>query len=493
MSFLKITEDLLNQTLTENGDLAYSSTLSPCLDYFALVGGKREHVSECAPLFAKAFFEDKNTALKLLFYTRDIRKGLGERRIFRFLLNSLALSYPDVVTKLVPYVAEYGRYDDLLALLYTPCEDVVIDLIQDQLEKDLDNKKNGKSISLLAKWLPSINTSNAEARQMAKYIATRLNLSNADYRKTLSYLRKDMIVENNLREKSYDFDYAKVPSVAMNKYHEAFIRNDGERFEKYIADVSTGEKEMNVDVLDIVNFIKQIKATLYGVKDYSDYFEVTWKKILEDSSINKRTLVVRDGSGSMTIGNALNIADAMCLLTACRLEGEFHDKFITFSSKPELVDLSKQESIKDKVAYLQTFDDCSNTNIQKVYDLILNVYKSKDFKEEDAIEQILIVSDMQFDYCRDNNDNKVLMSTFEYFKSEFAKLGHKMPEIIYWNVDARQTNVPVTQNEFGVKLISGSSKNVIDLVTKTPSLNPLDFMNKVLANYSFIDDLFSKE
>ena len=106
MSFLKITEDLLNQTLTENGDLAYSSTLSPCLDYFALVGGKREHVSECAPLFAKAFFEDKNTALKLLFYTRDIRKGLGERRIFRFLLNSLALSYPDVVTKLVTYVAE---------------------------------------------------------------------------------------------------------------------------------------------------------------------------------------------------------------------------------------------------------------------------------------------------------------------------------------------------------------------------------------------------
>lgn len=492
MSFLKITEELLNETLTENGDKAYNSTLSPCLDYFALVGGKREYVTECAPLFARAFFEDKNTALKLLFYTRDIKKGLGERRIFRFLINGLALSYPEVVNKLVPYIAEYGRYDDLLALLYTPSEDAVIDLIQGQLDQDLENKKAGKSISLLAKWLPSINTSNDDARAMAKHIATRLNMSNADYRKTLSYLRKGMIIENNLREKSYDFDYAKVPSVAMNKYRQAFSTNDADRYFEYLKDVADGKKDMKVDVLDVVTFIRQIKR-IYETPDNVEYYEITWDKIVGESKINKRTLVVRDGSGSMTLNDALSIADAMCLLTAQRLEGEFHDKFITFSSKPELVNLSKSTSIIDRVHYLESFDDCSNTDIQKVYDLILNVYKSPKFKKEDAIEQLLIISDMQFDYCRVEKDNQKLMSTFEYFDSEFKKLGYQRPEIVYWNVEARRNNVPVTQNELGVKLVSGSSKNIIDMVTNNDSIDPLDFMNKVLVTYKFIDELFPKE
>lgn len=494
MSFLKITEELLNETLTENGDKTYNSTLSPCLDYFSLVGGKRYYVSECAPLFARAFFEDRNTALKLLLYTRDIKKGLGERRIFRFLINGLALSYPDIATKLVPYIVEYGRYDDLLALLYTPAEDAVIDLIQDQLEKDLENKKTGKPISLLAKWLPSINTSNSDARMMAKHIATRLNLSNADYRKTLSYLRKDTIIENNLREKSYDFDYAKVPSVALNKYRQAFSRNDEERFNQYLEDVAEGKKDMKVDVLDVVNFIRQIKKLMQdGATENRDYFEITWNKIVGESKINKRTLVVRDGSGSMTLNDALSIADAMCLLTAQRLEGEFHDKFITFSSKPELVNLSKSTSIIDRVHYLESFDDCSNTDIQKVYDLILGVYKSPNFKKEDAIEQLLIVSDMQFDMCHTRANNKQLMSTFEYFDAEFMKLGYQRPEIVYWNVESRQNNVPVTQNELGVKLISGSSKNIIDMVTNNASIDPLDFMNKILLTYSFIDELFPKE
>ena len=492
MSFLKITEELLNETLTENGDKAYNSTLSPCLDYFALVGGKREYVAECAPLFARAFFEDKNTALKLLFYTRDIRKGLGERRIFRFLINGLSLSYPDVVNKLVPYIAEYGRYDDLLALLYTPSEDAVIDLIQDQLEKDLINKKAGKSISLLAKWLPSINTSNDDARAMARHIATRLNMSNADYRKTLSYLRKGIILENDLREKSYEFDYAKVPSIAMNKYRQAFARNDADRYIHYLADVADGKKDMKVDVLDVVTFIRQVKRT-YETPENVEYFEITWDKIVGDSKINKRTLVVRDGSGSMTINDALSIADAMALLTAERLEGEFHDKFITFSSKPELVDLSKSALIRDRVKYLESFDDWSNTDIQKVYDLILNVYKSPKFKKEDALEQLLIISDMQFDSCREDSGNAELMSTFEYFDNEFKKIGYKRPEIVYWNVQARQNNVPVTQNELGVKLVSGSSKNIIDMVTNNDAIDPLDFMNKILVTYKFIDELFPKE
>ena len=495
MGFVEITEELLNKTMTENGDLAFKSTLSPCLDYFALAGGKRSFVAECASLFVKAFMEDKATALKLLFYTRDIKKGLGERRIFRFLFNGLCVAYPDLAKPLIKYIPEYGRYDDLLCTLETPAELVTLELIEKQLEEDVKNKKEGKPISLLAKWLPSINTSNADARAFALYLCDRLNISKAEYRKTLSFLRKGLIIENNLREKDYTFDYAHVPSMAMKKYTNAFRENDLDRYVEYLSAVKNGEAKMNVAVLDLVGFLVKLRKEMERHQEIDEeYFETAWKEVIRQAGkINKRVLVVRDGSGSMTWGSSnncipLDIADAMSLYTADRLTGEFHGKFITFSSSPELVDLSNLTTFKDKFLKLRSYDDCSNTDIQKVYELILNVYKSPKFKDEDALDQILIISDMQFDQCTYGENDK-LISTFEYFKGEFAKLNHKMPEIVFWNVESRNINVPVSQHETGVKLISGSSKNVVDLVVENSSLDPIEFMNKVLKRYDFIDEI----
>ena len=495
MAFIDITKELLNETLTENGDKAYLSTLSPCLDFFGLVGGKRNHLNEAVALFAKAFMDDRLTALKLLFYTRDIHEGLGERRIFRFLFNGIAVSYPNIAKELIKYIPEYGRYDDLLCALETPIEDYVVEYISNQLEEDMANKKEGKSISLLSKWLPSINTSSDEARYFANYIANKLNMTKADYRKMLSYLRKDLIIENNLREKDYTFDYSKVPSVALNKYIDAFDRNDKERFDKYIEDIKQGSTTMNVAKLDVVNFIKQVKKNLNNNEVNKDYYITTWDELVKEGELDSRTIVVRDGSGSMTWSNFSNtlpidIADALTLLTSSRLTGEFSHKFITFSSKPQLVDLSYCRNIFDMCNKLSEFDDYTNTNIQKVYDLILKVYKSPNFKKEDALSQILIISDMEFDALISDKKN---MSTFEHFKDEFEKIGYDMPEVVFWNVESCGDKLPVTQHETGVKLVSGSNKNVIDLVVNNKSIDPLDFMYKVLKKYDFIDKLDFKE
>ena len=495
MSFVDISKELLNKTLTENGDVAFKSSLSPCLDYFSLVGGKRNFPYDVFNLFLKAYYEDRNTALKLLFYTRDIKEGLGERRIFRLLFNSLCVSYPNIAKELVQFIPIYGRFDDLLCVLKTPVEDIAIELITKQLEEDLINKKLGKPISLLAKWLPSINTSNAEAREYALYLADKLNLSKADYRKTLSYLRDGLIIENNLRLSQYDFDYSSVPSLAFNKYHKAFERNDTFRFNQFIGKVSHGEEKMHVDVLDVTKYVREIKRDIISNTCKSnEYYEAAWKELTKDASINKRTIVVRDGSASMTwifnsSTSSLDIADAMTLLTAERLEGEFHNRFITFSEHPEFVDLSNVDGIVDKLKILQTHDDCSNTNIEKVYKLILDVYKHPDFKKEDMLEQILIISDMEFDVLSTDKD----ISTFEYFKKEFESLDCPLPEIIFWNVMARSNHLPVTKNEEGVKIISGDSKNVIDIVMMNESLNPLEFMYRVLEKYHFIDDIKFEE
>ena len=493
MGFLDIGKDILNVTETENGDKAFKSTGNECLDFFYMVGGKRYDVGTALKLFFKAYLSDPVTALKLLLFIRDIKGGLGERNLFRNIFYNLAKYEPKKARIILAYVAKYGRYDDLFCVIGTPLEEEMIGSIEKQLKEDIENKKAGKPISLLAKWLPSINTSNDETRQLALYLCEKLHMSKMEYRKTLSFLRKGLIIENNLREKDYSFDYSSVPSAAMNNYRKAFQRNDGERFGAYIESVSKGESEMNVGVLDIVNFVKRADKAMENSEN-SDYYEATWKKLVEESSFSSRTIVVRDGSGSMYwsgIGTQepINIANALTLLTSARLKGEFADKFITFSSQPEIVDLSNKPKLFQKLQYLNTLNDCSTTNIQSVYQLIIDIYKHPDFKPEDAIEQIMIVSDMEFDELTGQTISGSKMSTFEFFKEAFKDIGYKMPEVIFWNADSRGVRVPVSQNEQGVKLISGSNKNIIDMVLGTESINPLDFMMKMLSRYAFIDEL----
>ena len=238
-----------NMTLTENGAAAYESTGSECLDLFATVGAlRRESDAEIITRFLRAFTENPDTAMKLLFFARDIRGGLGERRVFRVILNWLAANNPESAKKNLRFVAEYGRYDDLLSLIGTPCEKEMLAFVKEQFSKDMEAMEKDEPVSLLAKWLPSVNASNEVTRSYGKKLAKSLGLSDADYRKALSALRgRIRIIENNLREKDYSFDYEKQPSKAMFKYRKAFARNDGDRYNAFISAVTKGEAVLHAD------------------------------------------------------------------------------------------------------------------------------------------------------------------------------------------------------------------------------------------------------
>ena len=192
-----------NLTYTENGAVTYRSTQSQCLDLFATVGAlRRESDEEITGRFLRAYAENPDLAMKTLFYARDVRGGIGERRVFRTILRWLAVNEPQSVRKNIPYIAEYGRWDDLLVLLGSPCESAALDCIKVQLTADCSALEEDRPVSLLAKWMPSVNASNAETVRQAKRIARALGMNGAQYRKTLSALRaKIQIIENNLREK----------------------------------------------------------------------------------------------------------------------------------------------------------------------------------------------------------------------------------------------------------------------------------------------------
>ena len=477
-NFLDALKEEANKTLTENLAVTYRSSGSECVDLFASIGALRSaHEGEIVRRFIKAWADDRNTAMKILFYARDIRGGLGERRVFRVILSALAALEPESVRKNIALIPEYGRWDDLLDLLGTPCEADALALIREQLSADLAALEAGEQVSLMAKWLPSVNASSEETRQQAQVIAAAVGMNSAQYRKTLSALRAEIkIIENNLREKDYTFDYAKQPSKAMFKYRKAFNRNDGVRYSTYLNSVEKGEATLHTGTLMPYELVR----SAMGGPDKAERksLDVTWKA-LEDFTDGRNALVVVDGSGSMYgYGNPrpIDIALSLGIYFAERNTGQFRNHFITFSMNPKLVEI-KGEDFTDRVRYCEAFNEAANTNIQKVFELILQTAVNNHMPQSEMPETLYIISDMEFDYCtRDAG-----MTNFAYAKGLYAARGYKLPQVVFWNVQSRQEQVPVKMNEQGVALVSGCSPRIFSMVMQN-ELDPYKFMMNILGS-----------
>ncbi|MBQ4401253.1 MAG: DUF2828 family protein, partial [Synergistaceae bacterium] len=363
------------------------------------------------------------------------------------------------------------RYDDILELLGTKCEQSALSLIASQLKSDMDSE----SPSLLAKWLPSVNASSSETRQKALAVAKTLGMSLKDYRQTLSKLRAKLkIIENNLRTKDYTFDYSKQPSKAMFKYRAAFSRNDNERYMAFLDDVSAGKATLHTGTLTPYEIIRPILDTGLNA-DEINAINTTWNA-QEDFTNGENAIVVVDGSGSMYGGrnvSPISVALSLGIYFAERNKGEFHNHFITFSMTPQLVEI-KGANIYEKVKYCASFNEVANTNIQAVFELILSTAVKHNVPQSELPSTIYIISDMEFDYC-----NNADITNFDYAKKIFAEHGYKLPNVVFWNVESRNTQQPVTMNEQGVTLVSGASPRVFAMI-KSGNLSPMSFMLDVL-------------
>ena len=469
-----------NMTHTENGAVTYRSTRSECLDLFAAIGAlRRESDKEITNRFLRAYAENPDLAMKTLFFARDIRGGIGERRVFRTILKWLASNEPRSLEKNIQYIAEYGRWDDLLVLMDTTCEGKALRHIKKQLAADCAALEAGESVSLLAKWLPSINASNEDAIRQAKRIARALGMNDAQYRKTLSVLRaKISIIENNLREKDYTFDYSKQPSKAMFKYRKAFMRNDGERYTAFMNRVAEGAEQLNTGVLMPYEIIHPFFVN-GGVDDEErKAIDATWNA-QEDFTDGENALVVIDGSGSMYGGAdpiPATVALSLGIYYAERNTGAFQNHFITFSENPKLVEI-KGKDIYEKVRYCHQFNEVANTNIQRVFELILRAAVKNRVPQKNMPAKLYMISDMEFDYCTEDCS----MTNFEYAKRLFEEHGYQLPEVVFWNVASRNQQQPVKVNDRGVALVSGCNPRIFSML-KAGILSPYAFMMDVLGS-----------
>ncbi len=473
----------LNKAITENGDTAYRTTSNANLDFFGSAGALRNNIREFKRVFYLAYEEDKELALKNLFYLRDIREGLGERDLFRIAYREICRDDESIARALIPYIVKYGRFDDLFIGLRTSVDKDIVMYIKNQLDADIENNKLGKSISLLAKWMPSINASDPYTRKMGLVLSEKLGYTKSEYRKMLSNLRKDIIIENELCLKRYTFDYGKVTSCAMHKYRNAFIKNDIDRYRNYLSMVNQGLAKINVGAIYPYQIIKEYENGAIS-KEIKDGMEVKWNS-LKRSNSNTNTIVVRDGSGSMTFNNGLPnyIATSLAILFSEQLTGEFKNKFITFSSRPELIELP-DKTLYDKLKKIYKYNDCMNTDINKVYDLILSVAKKKKISQEDMVKRIVIISDMEFDMGIEGKP------TYKVFEKKFKKTGYELPEVIYWNVNARKVHFAALPTNPNIRLVSGASQHVIDSIITNEATDAYSLMIKTLDKYQFIENLF---
>lgn len=488
-----------NMTYTTNGAVAYSTTSSALLDMFTkLVSYRSLDEKQIVTDWRKAFNENPYLAMRFLGYTMDIRCGAGERRFTQIVIRDLVNNGgASIAAKLVPLIGEYSRYDMLYQFKGNPITDKAVrNLLTAQIESDLKNMKQNKSISLAAKWLKSCNSHNAETRKLGLWTAKQLNMTERNYRKTISSLRKYLdVVERKMSSDNWQaIDYENgVCSRANLNYNKAFLRHDTERRQAFLAALKTGEAKINASVAnpcDIVNKYMNLNARWYGLPQRADdTLEGMWKALPDMIPDDKGMLVVCDCSGSMQSGvgantnmRCIDVAMSLAIYCADHLKGAFANKYITFSADPHIVRFNDNDSLCNKLRKTLECQDCSNTNLEKVFDLILKTAIDNHSPQSDLPERILIVSDGEFDsmcdaqntygwsYSRTRVDKTFMQSIAQRFKNA----GYKMPIITFWRVNcSNRLALPFKVDDRGCIMVSGYSTNLLKMVLSDKT-NPMD-------------------
>lgn len=490
-----------NLTYTTNGAVAYSTTSSALLDMFTKLASYRSlDEKQIITDWRKAFNENPRLAMRFLGYAMDIRGGAGERRFTQIVIRDLVKNGgASIAAKLVPLIGEYSRYDMLYQFRgnYTS-EKAVRDFLKKQFAEDMANMKQNKSISLLGKWLKSVNSHNKDTRELGQWTAKQLNMTENDYREALSSLRKYLdVVERKMSSDNWQaIDYEKTPSKANLNYNKAFLRHDTERRKAFLEALSTGEAKINASVAnpcDIVNKYMNQNNRWYGIPNYTDdTLEGMWKALPDMIPDDKGMLVVCDCSGSMQsgIGNKTNmrcidVATSLAIYCADHLKGAFANKYITFSADPHIVRFKDNDTLLNKLKKTWECQDCSNTNLEKVFNLILKTAIDNHSPQSDLPERILIVSDGEFDSMCDANNSinhygwsssrtPVDKTFMQNIALRFKNAGYKLPTIVFWRVNnSSKTALPFKVDDRGCIMVSGYSTNLLKMVLSDKT-NPMD-------------------
>lgn len=433
-----------NMTTTDNWMVAYKSTLNPLVDLFLKIGASRD--TDLSKEFSDALACDKDKALRILLWARDILGGAGERKRFRDMSVLLSKSLDkETMLKVIDKIPEIGRFDDLHIFVGTDYEQTALNI-------HIEAIKAGNGLA--AKWAPRKGDVAVKMREL-------WGVTPKFYRKTIVGLT-NVVEQKMCSDKWEEIEFSHVPSQASRIYANAFKKHEEQRYTSYLEKVMTGEEKMNASA----TFPHEI---LRSVRSNAQQADAQWKSLpnyLE--GVDESILTVCDVSGSMR-GIPMEISIALGLYFSERLEGIFKDCVVTFSERPKLLKLSGG-TLSQRMSELSLIEWGMSTNFEAVFDTVLDAAKRHNLPEKDMPTKIVVLTDMQFNEAGN-------FTAFEMVQDKYARSGYRMPQLVFWNVNGG--NSPVTFNQKGVGLVSGSSPATIKAVL-AGDIDPVKVMEKAI-------------
>ena len=473
MNFADAMKNESKFTRTENGAVALNTSGDARLDLFGTIGALREaDDSRIQTLFAEAHRQDSLFATKILFYARDVRGGLGERKTFRTLLKYAADHNPEVIRPNLDLIGVYGRYDDMYTLVGTRLEKDMWAAMKKQFEEDLKNLNEGNTISLLAKWIKTADASSATTRKLGILTANELGYSVYDFKRIVRRMRKHIgVVEALMSTGQWDkITYSAVPSRAMKIYNKAFMRHDQTGYEKYLDSVEKGEAKINANALYPYDIVEPY---MHRRSQENRTFEAQWKALPNYIKEGANVLVMADTSGSMA-GRPMATSVGLAIYFAERNTGEYHNMFMTFNEEPSIIRL-KGETLYQKVCNTMKAPWGMNTDLKAAFDKVLSIAIKGNVPPEEMPKAIVVISDMEIDNCGNRE-----WSFYEKMAAKFTKKGYVIPNIIFWNVNSRHDIFHADKSRKGVQLASGQSVTVFKQILENLGYNPVEAMERVI-------------
>lgn len=250
--------------------------------------------------------------------------------------------------------------------------------------------------------------------------------------------------------------YPSVPSRCMNRTKKAFVKHDGDRFEKYLMDAIAGKVKLQGKQMYPHELVTQ--AMKSNQRDL--VVECQWNSIMDGikelGSLSK-SIVLSDVSGSMS-GTPMQVSIALGLLISEVSSGPFNNMIITFESNPKFHHVTG-ETFQERVRNVSRMSWGGSTNFQAALQLVLDMAIKENVPQSDMPDKLFVISDMQFNQADSNYS-----TNHQALVEKFTKAGYECPMIIYWNVRSNTTDFPALADTPGVALLAGYSPSLLKVV-----------------------------
>jgi hypothetical protein len=427
---------------------------------------------------------------------------------------------------LIKYLQTSGT-KDTIAL-----ENFAIELLNTQLKID----ETAEVPSLAAKWVPREKSKHSglftrlAKNYYAHYLSTALTEASIkratlkakmDYRKLISSLNKklDTVQIKQCANTWADIDPTKQTSITLHKQKKAFLNLTkkgeqrstledriacGQKFTEFAAKAARGEVEVKGKRIGLNDFTKNALDLINTRQQYSSEAQLLnaqWtNNALQTGALGKMIAMV-DVSGSMS-GDPLHAAIALGIRIAEK--SMLGKRVLTFSAKPNWVNLESKNDFISMVEVLQLADWGMNTNFNAALDLILNAIVQQALPSEDVEDMVLtILSDMQMDAADSISSSKSLIDciTTKYAEAGIRVCGkpYKPPHILFWNLKST-TGFPTLSTQQNASMMSGFSPALLNLfceqgIDALQSCSPWSLFLKSLENprYNVLGDRLREE